>query len=300
MVSLPPQSGIRTMAIYAVILAGGLGTRLAPLSTPERPKQFLPLHGTDSLLQQTYARLLCEIAPEHIVITTNQQHVDIARSQLPQDTLSMVTGEPHGRNTLPAVTWVAQQLVAQDPTAVLYIVPADHFIGDAAAYAQTMRLMIATASAQDVLVTCGIEAKHPSSDYGYIRCGEVVTVGQPIYQVRQFIEKPTREYAARLSTERSYVWNSGMFCWRARVWLEEIAQYQIAVHQLVHEAGNSIERFFTAAPNISIDYGVLEHTTRAVVCTANFPWSDLGSFDTLRRLHAEGVIDLTLPIPPTP
>jgi len=275
---------------HAVILAGGSGSRLWPLSRQHLPKQFLTLDGEESLLQTTIDRLSPVIPAENVLIVTQEAHAkgEAYHALLPYKTLY----EPIGRNTGPAIALAAAYLTAQGDDPVMVVLPADHIIkGEAQFRAQ---LEIAIQAAQNgKLITFGIQPTHPDTGFGYIKVKTQHSDSQ-VCEVARFTEKPNLETAAKFLKEGGYYWNSGMFVWRASVILEEIKQHLPEVYKIVQaivaesRAGTTfqvaVEKQFASMPSISIDYGVLEKSDRVSLIPCDIGWNDVGSWQAVHEI----------------
>lgn len=269
--------------IYAVILAGGEGTRFAPLSTPDLPKQFMTILDGRTLVQQTVDRLKGFIAPPQIVVTTNLRYEALVRDQLPGIPAANIVLETAKRNTAPAIALAAHLLRARDPEAVMVVLPADHVILDRAEFCAALRVAVDLAVREHVLVTLGMTPTRASVDYGYIQRGDpLLQTGRPAFRVARFVEKPDAATAERYCAVGGYYWNSGMFIWEATTLLAEIAQH---LPQMAAALGRP--DFFSRAEAISIDYGLMERSERAVTIPCDFGWSDIGSWESLRALVAQ-------------
>ncbi|WP_445010385.1 mannose-1-phosphate guanylyltransferase/mannose-6-phosphate isomerase [Vreelandella stevensii] len=277
--------------IQPVILSGGSGTRLWPLSREQMPKQFLRLTGEQSLLQQTLARL-ADITAQPAMLMGHHAHRFLMAEQLREaGQQGQVVLEPEGRNTAPAIACAAllARQTGDDP--LLLVLPADHVIGDVAAFTDSVRRATPLAE-QGYLVTFGVVPTHPETGYGYIACGAALGDG---HHLDAFIEKPPLEKAKALLAEGNTLWNSGMFLLRASDYLAELARLQpdmLAACQLaVDEAHHDLdflrlhEASFKRCPSESIDYAVMEHCARAAVVPLDARWSDIGSFDALMATH---------------
>lgn len=285
----------------AVILAGGSGTRLWPLSREKYPKQFIPLLGAKSLFQGTVERVRPVVGDDVLVVTTEDSRflVSDQLAELGLDPKGRVLCEPAGRNTAPAVGLAA---LLSAPGEVLLVLPSDHTIRDTAVFQEALRAAAAVAEGGR-LVTFGIAPSHPETGYGYIRLGDPL-VGSPGFRVAAaFVEKPNRPTAEEYLASGAYVWNSGMFAFRAGTVLEELARHapQVAagLEALRGSFGPDDEvprELYEALPSISLDYAVMERSDRVVVLPLEPGWSDLGSFSALydvREADAEGnVVEL--------
>lgn len=270
----------------AVILAGGSGTRLWPLSREQFPKQFLPLLGDRSLLQETVERVRPVVGDEVVVVTTEDSRFLVA-DQLRALGLApegRILCEPAGRNTAPAIGLAA---LLCNPEEVFLVLPSDHTIRDGEAFRAALRLAEPLA-AEGRLVTFGIAPSYPETGYGYIHLGPAVPGAPEFREVAAFVEKPDQTLAEEYLASGGYVWNSGMFAFRADVVLDELATHAPAVRAGLEalrpalEAGGPVPRdLYEAIPSISIDYAVMERSRRAVVLPVQPGWSDLGSFSAL-------------------
>lgn len=275
--------------LIPVILAGGAGTRLWPLSRDLYPKQFLPLTGERSLLQQTLVRAHA-VSAEAPIIVTGDAHRFIVAEQLRGAEVSgaQVIVEPVGRNTAPAITLAALAAQARDPAALLLVLPSDHVLRDTAAFAAAVAVARGVA-ASGSLVTFGIQPDAPHTGYGYIRAGATLSAGARA--VARFVEKPDRATAEQYLASGDYLWNSGMFLFSAQAYLEELAALQPAMLEACRNSWAAAARdldfvrpegkAFAACPSDSVDYAVMERTTRAAVVPLAAGWSDLGSWDAV-------------------
>ena len=271
---------------WAVIMAGGSGTRFWPLSSPQKPKQFLKLIGNQTPAQSCIDRLQRVVPIERIYIVAANIHREIIASVLPDFPTDHILWEPIGRNTAPCIAWVTEIIRAQDPCANIGVFPSDHEVADAELFAQCLQKAYDAAPGHIVLF--GIRPSRPETGYGYIEQGE--SVAPNLYGVASFREKPDLQTAQRYLAENRYLWNSGMFIYDAVVMHDEIAQHvpQIAekIAQIVKNPAQ-LQAIFPTILSISIDYAVMEHTQKAVVLRAEFPWDDLGTWDAIRRYFPE-------------
>jgi len=275
--------------VYAVILAGGSGSRLWPLSRQQLPKQFLALDGKDSLIQTTINRLSPVIDAKSVLIVTQESHAkgEAYHTLLPFKTLF----EPTGRNTAPAIALAAAYLTLGGDDPIMVVLPADHIIKEEVRFREHLNIAIKAAESGK-LVTFGIKPTRPDTGFGYIKAhkGDV----HNIFDVDHFTEKPDEATAQRFLKEGNYYWNSGMFVWRASVILDEIKQHLPAVHQVLHKimadsktAGTfqlAVEKHFAAMPAISIDYGVLEKSSRVSLIPCDIGWNDVGSWQAVHEI----------------
>ncbi|PJA31718.1 MAG: mannose-1-phosphate guanylyltransferase/mannose-6-phosphate isomerase [Zetaproteobacteria bacterium CG_4_9_14_3_um_filter_53_7] len=275
--------------IRGVILAGGSGTRLWPLSRQQLPKQFLNINGIDSMLSATISRLSPLISRDNAWVVTGDTHASgEAFSEL--DGLNLIL-EPCGRNTAPAIAVAAalfQDLTKEDP--VMVVLPADHIITKHAAFQECLKKAVAAAE-EGRLVTFGIVPKHPETGFGYV---QTEAADADVLDVLRFVEKPDLANAERMLADGNYFWNSGMFVWKASTILEEMRTYLPEVFTLVEsmrEGWNSglswqevIRTSFDKMPNISIDYGIMEKSQRVSLVSADIGWSDVGSWDAVHEM----------------
>lgn len=289
--------------LHAVILAGGGGTRLWPLSRTQFPKQFLSLLGEQTLLQQTVLRLGTTVSPQCVWIVTGKDQQFMVQSQLAPlpgmgSGAAYVLTEPVGRNTAAAIGLAAIHIQRSDPAAVMIVLPADHWIERHSAFVSLLQ-EAATLAERDFLVTLGIVPDRPETGYGYIKRGSVLAQqpGQTTaYQVERFVEKPSLSVAKEYVTSGMYYWNAGIFLWRAATILQEIATYMPALHAGLIELAQSLDKtnaddalatIYQRLESVSIDYGVLEKSSRLVVVPADIGWSDLGEWTTIHRLSLQ-------------
>ncbi|HEY6863581.1 MAG TPA: mannose-1-phosphate guanylyltransferase/mannose-6-phosphate isomerase [Burkholderiales bacterium] len=280
------------IAVYPVILSGGSGTRLWPMSRESMPKQFLPLLDGTTPFRATLARLRAVAGAKAPIVVANQDHRFLVLEQLREagETPLAVYAEPAGRNTAPAAAIVAHHLAQTDPDALMLVLPADHDIPDAEAFAEAVAAA-ATAARARRLVVFGIRARWPETGYGYIERGEPLDAAPGCHGVASFIEKPELEIAERFVASGRHYWNSGMFLFGAEHFLSELARFQPDVAAACEAAARSVRddhgcmridaAQFGRCRSISIDYAVLEHTADAAVVPADFRWSDIGSWNAL-------------------
>ncbi|MEP5569776.1 MAG: mannose-1-phosphate guanylyltransferase/mannose-6-phosphate isomerase [Halioglobus sp.] len=277
-----------------VLLSGGVGSRLWPVSRESHPKQFQPLAGELSMLQETLKRTtgLDESAP---VVVCNEEHRFMVAEQLRQVDLeaSALILEPVGRNTAPAVALAALYAVADDPDALLLVLPADHVIQDVEAFVAAVGKAVPLAQ-QGRLMTFGVVPSSPETGYGYIKCGE--SLGGDLYGLERFVEKPDAPTAASYLESGSYLWNSGMFLLGAAAYLEELKKHAPEILKCCQDAMQNANRdmdfvrpepaMFDACPSDSIDYAVMENTDRGGVVSLDCGWSDVGAWSALWDVSA--------------
>lgn len=271
------------MTRWVVILAGGVGSRFWPLSTPTRPKQLLPLIDAQPLLRNTVDRLLPLADPDRILILTNASLVEPIHALLPEIPRENLIAEPKPAGTAAALAWAASVIAKRDgDEAVMLSVHADWAIGDAPGFRGALERAATVAEAQHALVTVGVVPSRPDPGFGYIRPGEALDGGGQ--RVAQFVEKPTRERAAEMVRD-GYLWNSGIFVWRVGDFLGEVQAHTPEVAPALADAHGEITRFFATVKSISVDVGVLERTDNVVVIPGSFGWDDVGTWAALARVR---------------
>ena len=282
--------------LHAIVMAGGSGTRFWPSSRAALPKQLLPLAGNGTLLQDTVARLEGLIPPERTLVVTNARLTETVHQQLPNLPQEAVVGEPCKRDTAPCIGLAALLVLQHDPEATMAVMPSDHVIepaaGFRAALAQAADLVEA---APERLVTFGIRPTSPSPSYGYIQQGDSLPIGDgdaPAHRVAQFREKPPVEVAREYVAAGNFLWNAGIFVWRASTIIEAIAKHQpeclahletIAAAWATPDRDQVFAAEFAAIKGVSIDYAVLEHAKDVAVIEAPFGWDDLGGWSAVAR-----------------
>lgn len=269
--------------MYAIIMAGGTGTRLWPLSRRGTPKQLLALTGEGSLLQQTVARLDGLLRPHDIFVITAAAHVRATRAQLPQLPPDNVLGEPLARSTAVAAG-LATVLARRESDEVAFVLPADHFVAGEARFVEALREAARTAE-RGYLVTLGVRPTHPSTGYGYIRAGQPLHRSGPAAAVESFVEKPDAATARALLGAGDHLWNAGIFVWRVSAALAELDRHapELMVPLRRAVAAGDVEQVFPTLQRISIDYALMEHTANAYVVPAEFQWDDIGDWVALER-----------------
>ncbi len=270
------------MSTWAAILAGGSGTRFWPLSTPERPKQLLPLIGDRPLLAQAVGRLQGLVPPERILILTSAALVQPVAATVPEVPAANIFLEPRAASTAPALAWAAHWIAKHDPGGQMLSLHADWAIGDDRAFRAAATHALGVATEQDVLVTVGVKPTRNETAYGYIVPGKPAGSAR---KVKRFIEKPSPARAALLR-RRGALWNSGLFAWSAARFLGEAGAYaeELAPGWSALTNGDA-PRFFAAVTPVAVDVAVLERTPRLAVVTATFSWDDIGSWDALLRIR---------------
>lgn len=273
---------------YAILMAGGVGSRFWPVSTTAFPKQFHDMLGTgDTLIQKTFNRLSQIIPKENIFILTNERYNDLVLEQLPGIEQRQVVTEPAMRNTAPCILYASMKIQKENPNAVMVVAPSDHWIEDEDAFISNLKQSFKACSENDLLMTLGIQPTFPNTGYGYIKYNKST---ESIKKVAQFTEKPDYETAKVFVAEGNYLWNAGIFIWSVRSILKAFAIYQTEMTALFEKGApvyNSlkekdfIDLNYGSAENISIDYAILEKATNVHVLPATFDWNDLGTWGSL-------------------
>ncbi len=293
------------MKSYAIVMAGGVGARFWPYGTQKLPKQFLPVaNSSDTMLQMTIKRIQDFIPYEQIFISTNEQYINDVKKQVPKIPQNNIIGEPVGRNTAPCVGLASIILKQFDETAKMLVVPADHLIENHDEFRKTILGGLQFVEENDAIVTLGINPTHPETGYGYIQFVDdsYLTVEANnsgtvnVYKVKTFAEKPTIDIAQEFLKSGDFLWNSGIFIFRADVILKEIKK---SLPDLYHELSkiekdihtnkfhSTLDKVFREIKGISIDYGVMEKANNVYVIKGSFSWSDLGSWDEVYRIKTK-------------
>lgn len=271
----------------ALILAGGVGSRLRPLSSDDNPKQFLRIFDGASLVQKTYGRVARLVAPSSIFVSTNEQYASQCAAHLPDLPEGNILTEPARRNTAPAIAVCCYAIESIIGDAVIAVLASDHYIGDEDEFVRVLARAYDFAAATDYLVTVGIAPTEPNTGYGYMQLGSEIEPG--ILRVGGFREKPSREVAEEYLRTGNYAWNASIFVWRASVFrraLEAEAPEIASLAERIVTSGDPARRaeHYEAMPSISIDYALMEKAPRVAAIRGNFGWSDVGSFESLERV----------------
>ena len=259
--------------MYTIILAGGFGTRLFPLSRSSYPKQFIPLFGEISLFQKAVLRATLFSKPEEIFIVTNNTHKFLVADQLNQINIPCnVLEEPCGKNTLPAITYATLKIQEIDKNAIILVLSSDQLLDETENYNKAIKT--AEKLTENYIVTFGIVPTSPHTGYGYIQPGDKLEGG---YKVSAFVEKPNKHTADKYLKE-GFLWNAGIFCFSANLFLDECRKY---APDIINAFSHDVATAYELTPKISIDYGLLEKTPNIVVVPLSTTWNDLGSFEAL-------------------
>lgn len=274
---------------YAVIMAGGVGSRFWPVSTAAFPKQFHDMLGTgETLIQKTFSRLSRIIPQENILILTNAVYNSLVLEQLPQVTQGQVVLEPAMRNTAPCILYASLKIKKKNPDAVMVVAPSDHWIEDETAFVNNLEQAFNFAEKENVLMTLGIQPTFPNTGYGYIEYDKDDT--NAIKKVLHFREKPDYETAKKFLESGNFLWNAGIFIWSVRTVLDAFEKFQPVMYTLFDYGYDHynlpgeqafIDENYIRSANISIDYAVMEAADNVYVIPATFDWNDLGTWGSL-------------------
>lgn len=275
--------------IWGVVLAGGIGSRFWPASTPSRPKQLLPLASDQPLIRETLDRVEPFIPLDRMRILTGEQLSGPIAAAVPRLGAEHFLLEPRAAGTAPVLAWAAAVLEREDPDAVMVSLHADHVIGPAHTFREQLQEAAEVAVGHGRLVTLGARPDRPETGYGYIRVGAALDGGNRAdhaFEVERFVEKPDRATAQHYLEDGGYLWNTGIFIWRVRDLLDQLEQHTPELAGLIPllRAGDATA-FFEQAPTLSIDEGLLERSDRVAVLPARFDWDDVGAWDALYRTH---------------
>ena len=271
-------------------MAGGIGSRLWPLSTPERPKQFIDVLGVGkSLLQLTVERFMPVCAPDRFWVVTSGKYVDLVREQLPAVPQDQILAEPEARNTAPCIAYASWKIIRRDPQANIVVTPADALVLRTDVFAETIRKALAYTAESDAIVTVGITPVRPETGYGYIHAAEAVK-GQ-VVKVSEFREKPDLETAKAYLADGHYVWNAGIFVWNVKTIVSELRAHAPQIAGVMDALSPSfftpdepraLRELFPTCEKVSVDYAVMEKSDRIHVIAEELGWSDLGSWGSVQ------------------
>lgn len=278
---------------FAIIMAGGIGSRFWPISRTSHPKQFIDILGTGkTLIQNTYDRFLKICPKENIYVVTNEIYTGLVKTQLPDMADHQILTEPVMRNTAPCVAYGSFKIESMNPDAVIVVAPSDHLILDEPAFINTIEKSLKVASENDCLITLGIKPSRPDTGYGYIQFTENV-IEEEFHKVKTFTEKPTLEIAKTFLQSGDFLWNAGIFVWSAKAIVKAFSQYLPEMNEIFSDARpiyntdsekKHIHNAYQQCTNISIDYGIMEKADNVYVIPSEFGWSDLGTWASVYEL----------------
>ena len=286
---------------YAILMAGGVGSRFWPVSTSSFPKQFHDMLGTgETLIQKTFNRLTKLIPKENIFILTNEKYNDLVLEQLPDVAQKQVVLEPAMRNTAPCILYASLKIQKENPNAVMVVAPSDHWIEDEEAFIHDLQTCFRKCEKENVLMTLGIQPTFPNTGYGYINFEKNE---KPIKKVHQFTEKPNYETAKQFLESGNFLWNAGIFIWSVNTIITAFQNFQPKLYDLFDEGmtvyntdfeDDFIRDNYSRAENISIDYAIMERASQVYVLPATFDWNDLGTwgslYDKLQKNEGENAV----------
>ena len=278
---------------YAIIMAGGIGSRFWPISRTSHPKQFIDILGTGkTLIQNTYERFLKVCPKENIYVVTNDIYTDLVKKQLPDIAGHQILTEPVMRNTAPCVAYGCFKIESLNPNAAIVVAPSDHLILDEPAFITAIEKSLRAASENNCLITLGIKPSRPDTGYGYIQYTDH-TLKNDFHKVKTFTEKPTLEIAKTFLQSGDFLWNAGIFVWSAKAIVNAFSQHLPDMHEIFAEARpvyntddekSHIHNSYLQCTNISIDYGIMEKADNVYVLPSEFGWSDLGTWASIYEL----------------
>lgn len=271
-----------------VILAGGAGTRLWPMSTEEKPKQFQKLISDRSMLQETFDRLHF-VDPKDIYVSTNERYVDLVKAQVPEIPLANIIAEPSRQDSGPCMGLAAALIAKEDPEAVIAMVSSDHLVQDLEEFQHKLTVTARLAQRDKTLNIIEVKAKTPNTNLGYVRIGKQIGSedGVEIYEFKEFKEKPTLEMARQFVASYSYLWNTGYYVWRADVILEAFRLHLPKTYEILMaiQAGGDLKTLYPQCDKISVDYGIMEKVdpSQVRIIPADLGWSDIGTWTSLHE-----------------
>jgi mannose-1-phosphate guanylyltransferase len=274
--------------VQALILAGGSGTRFWPLSRKWRPKQLLALEGERTLLRETLERLAPAIGPESVWVCTTEALADAIRGDLPEVPPEQILSEPQGRNTAPAIAWAVRSMPEEARRGVVAVLPADHRMGDPAAFRDALERAARVVEREDRVMTLGVVPRWAETGYGYLELEPSGTGGpEGVRRVRRFVEKPSPENAERFLASGNYLWNAGIFLFRGSTLLDIVARLQPELARGLEEiaaAPDRLRELYGRLPADSIDYAIMEKLDGIATIPLDCGWSDLGSWEALDEI----------------
>ena len=292
---------------HLVIMAGGVGSRFWPMSTTEKPKQFIDVLGVGrSLLQLTFDRFKGICSPENVWVVTNRNYKDLVLEQLPEIPVTNILCEPCRRNTAPCIAYVSWRIKSKDRNANIVVTPSDHIVTNCEEFKRVISQCLKFTSETDAIITLGMKPTRPETGYGYIQAdlSSCSPLNKEIFRVDSFREKPDLETAKKYIQNKSYFWNAGIFIWSVNTIVNAFRIYQPAISKIFEslqpvygtpKEQEEIDLRFPECENISVDYAIMEKAEEIFVCPADFGWSDLGTWGSLlvqtkKDLYGNGVI----------
>ncbi len=274
---------------YAVIMAGGIGSRFWPMSRQNFPKQFLDILNTgQTLIQSTFTRLTDFILPQNIYVVTSNEYIGIVKEQLPHILHENILGEPSRKNTAPCIAYISFKLMQKDPKASLIVAPADHMVTDRIAFKKVCLEALSFVNKHNALITLGITPLHPNTWYGYIQ-RELHTVSDNVYKVKTFTEKPNLELAKTFLASGDFLWNAGIFVWQVKNVIKAFENYLPEMYDVflaekdafnTPDEKKALDHIYPLCTSISIDFGIMEKANNVYVIPSSFGWSDLGTWNS--------------------
>lgn len=292
---------------HLVIMAGGVGSRFWPMSTTEKPKQFIDVLGVGrSLLQLTFDRFKGICSPENVWVVTNRSYKDLVLEQLPEIPVTNILCEPCRRNTAPCIAYVSWKIKSKDRNANIVVTPSDHIVTNCDEFKRVISQCLKFTSETDAIITLGMKPTRPETGYGYIQAdlSSCSPRNKEIFRVDSFREKPDLDTAKKYIQNKSYFWNAGIFIWSVNTIVNAFRIYQPAISKIFESLQSvygtpkeqeEIDIRFPECENISVDYAIMEKAEEIFVCPADFGWSDLGTWGSLlvqtkKDLYGNGVI----------
>jgi len=292
---------------HLVIMAGGVGSRFWPMSTTEKPKQFIDVLGVGrSLLQLTFDRFKGICSPENVWVVTNRSYKDLVLEQLPEIPVTNILCEPCRRNTAPCIAYVSWRIKSKDRNANIVVTPSDHIVTNCEEFKRVISQCLKFTSETDAIITLGMKPTRPETGYGYIQAdlSSCSPRNKEIFRVDSFREKPDLETAKKYIQNKSYFWNAGIFIWSVNTIVNAFRIYQPAISKIFEslqpvygtpKEQEEIDLRFPECENISVDYAIMEKAEEIFVCPADFGWSDLGTWGSLlvqtkKDLYGNGII----------
>jgi len=284
---------------YALIMAGGIGSRFWPISRTAHPKQFIDILGTGkTLIQQTYDRFLKIVPKENIFILTNESYIQLVQEQLPDLDDSQILAEPIMRNTAPCIAYGSHKILKLNPEASIVVAPSDHLIMDSEEFTRCIKKSLETASTHDCLISLGIKPSRPDTGYGYIQYN-TKKIGDDFFMVKTFTEKPNKELAKTFVQSGDFLWNAGIFVWSVKSILNAFKKYLPEMNDIFREGETIyntpeeqefVHTAFSQCTNLSIDYGIMEKAENVYVLPSEFGWSDLGTWASVYDLSEKDYV----------